>query len=194
LLVRSIEMTIRHPLFGVGTGMFQVAENSAAVDQGMRKGMWHDTHNMFTEVSSENGILAGLAFLAMFVIALRRLSLVYRRYRDAKDPQGASLAGMAFGLRTAVIAFMVSGFFLSCAYTELTVVLVALTVVVDRKAAAFTEGSPAVSRFMESPVAVPARVRVAAQVSPNRAEQPVPSGSLYRLRGLRRPNPPAGRM
>ena len=191
LLERSIELTILNPLVGVGTGMFAVAENGFAQSEGMSRGMWHDTHNMFTQVSSENGIPALILFVAMFAISLHRLSAINRKYRDSSDPRAPAIVQMAFGLRITILAYLGVSFFLSSAYTEITVLLLALTLALDR--AVRSEFSYAVPQ-PELASFVPARAGAALPAAETLSD-PVAVGTqqvssaVYRLRGTRRPSP-----
>ena len=70
LLIRSLELTAEHPLFGVGPGEFIDAEAGEAKEEG-RAAMWHFSHNSYTELSSETGI-TGLCSVPCSVF--RRLS------------------------------------------------------------------------------------------------------------------------
>ena len=84
LLKNSIKFTIRHPLFGVGPGMFVVADDDEAqAAQGQRKGQWLGTHNSYTQVSSELGIPAFCFFVAAIVMAT---SGPYQLSEDAGRP------------------------------------------------------------------------------------------------------------
>ena len=47
LLAKSIMFTLQHPIFGVGLGMFVVAEDNDAHAGGRRKGSWQGTHNSY---------------------------------------------------------------------------------------------------------------------------------------------------
>ena len=53
LLRHSLIFTIQHPLFGVGPGMFVVADDAYMKTLGFRRGTWLGTHNSYTQVSSE---------------------------------------------------------------------------------------------------------------------------------------------
>jgi len=72
LLRQSIDLTLRNPIFGVGVGMFVVAEDKDAKAVG-RSGNWHGTHNTFTETSSEAGIPALLALVGILIFSWRDL-------------------------------------------------------------------------------------------------------------------------
>lgn len=64
LLMDSLSLTIRHPLMGVGPGMFAVAQNDRAQADG-REGAWHETHNTYTQLSSEAGLPAVGLYLGL---------------------------------------------------------------------------------------------------------------------------------
>jgi hypothetical protein len=66
----SIGITVENPLLGVGPGMYMVAENEKATAEGKRAS-WHDTHNTFTQVSSEAGIPALFFYCAVLLYAIR---------------------------------------------------------------------------------------------------------------------------
>jgi O-antigen ligase len=79
LLMRSLEMTARHPLFGVGPGQFTVADDKQAKAEGKPRGMWHFTHNAYTQTSSEIGIIGAALYIAALVVAYRSLALIRKR-------------------------------------------------------------------------------------------------------------------
>jgi O-antigen ligase len=116
LLKQSIVATLRHPIFGVGAGQFQNYEGRKAREAGLR-GSWHETHNSFTQVSSEIGIPALLFFLAAIISTYRMLDSVYRTARSmrpTKDTQ--QIIATAFCLLISLIGFCTASFFLSLAY------------------------------------------------------------------------------
>jgi O-antigen ligase len=114
LLKNSIKFTIRHPLFGVGPGMFPVADDNEAHAQGLRKGQWLGTHNSYTQVSSELGVPAFCFFVATIVMATKGPYQLYRRTRD--DPRTADIGSIALGLHYAMIVYAVTIFFEHIAY------------------------------------------------------------------------------
>jgi O-antigen ligase len=128
LFDKSIAITFKHPVLGVGAGMFAVAENELAVKQGQIKGAWHQTHNMYTQVSSELGIPGFILFMTLVVYAFRSLGRVMRmRLTYPKDPGIAEAAHIARWLRLALIGMATSGLFLSVAYTQELYILLALS-------------------------------------------------------------------
>jgi O-antigen ligase len=103
-LFRSIYVALRHPLFGIGMGNYQPNMSY--------KGLV--THNSYTQVASEMGMIA-LALYTMFIVTpLRRLSVIARETFAAR--QESPFYFLALGLQASLLVFMVSSFFLSVAY------------------------------------------------------------------------------
>ncbi len=110
MLKRSIEITFEHPLVGVGPGEFMDAEAGEDMAVGKR-GMWHYTHNAYTEISSETGIPGMVIFLFAFYRCYKGLS----KYRDRYPNLRARRAALC--IQIAVLVSAVSAFFLSIAYS-----------------------------------------------------------------------------
>jgi O-antigen ligase len=132
LLLSSLQLTLQHPLLGVGPGMFAVA-NAGYVEATTGRTSWtawRETHNTFTQVSCEDGLpgllLYGMALFFCFKIA-RSAEKRARQY-----PALSSLGHMAFALRLALIAFTGSALFASNAYMYYFPMLAGLCVAVDR--------------------------------------------------------------
>ena len=113
LLIDSIKLTLRHPIFGVGPGQFESATQT-----------WYLTHNTYTQLSSEAGIPA----LALFLLILRQ---VFRNLRDVRktesfraDPQVGIIAG---ALRCSFAGYLLGAFFASYGYELFIYALVAFT-------------------------------------------------------------------
>jgi len=164
LLLSSLKLTLRHPLFGAGPGMFAVANaNFTETTTGRSDyNAWHDTHNTFTQLSCEDGLpglfLYGLALLFCFKI----VGSAEKRARQ--DPALSSLSHMAFALRLALIAFTGTALFAGLAYAYYFPMLAGLCVAVERAIAAqLSSQMPAGS---EQPVATPAAARTSAQYRP----------------------------
>jgi O-antigen ligase len=125
LLVDSLVITARHPFLGVGPGNFDVAQNELAIDRGAMKGLWHVTHNTYTQLSSEMG-LPGLAiFLAMLYFVFKTLNSILRN--KTRSPAWDNLRALALSLRTAFIIFLGIAFFASLAYNADVPILAGLT-------------------------------------------------------------------
>lgn len=132
LFIRSLELSVRHPVLGVGLGMFSVAEDQAARDDGARKGVWHETHNMYTQVSSENGLPAVALYIFVLVLTLRNLNQVRWAGLQSRDPDIRQAGEMAYWIRLSLIGVMGAGLFLSIAYAGYIPILAALGVVLHR--------------------------------------------------------------
>jgi len=124
LLRTSIKLTFTHPLFGVGPGMFQVAENDEAIANGQRQGQWLGTHNSYTQVSSELGIPAFCFFVAAIFMSLSSTYLLYRQTRG--DPRTADIGSVSLGLHYAMILYAVTVLFEHIAYTVMLPVFAGL--------------------------------------------------------------------
>ncbi len=113
LLKKSIQYTIQHPMFGVGPGQFSSYEGSDSQKQG-KHGIWHQTHNSFTQISSECGIPALILFLCAIVSAFRLLLKTYRQAR--LNPVNADIAAAAFCMMLGIVGFLTAAFFLNLGY------------------------------------------------------------------------------
>jgi O-antigen ligase len=114
LLSKSIEYTVEHPVVGVGPGQFSEYEGMNNRLGGTAHGYWHETHNTFTQVSSECGIPALLFFVAAIVSSFALLNSTYRQVSsrvDCRDMR-AMISCIILGLS----AFCVGILFLSFAY------------------------------------------------------------------------------
>lgn len=118
LLIRSIEVTLNHPLLGVGPGSFQIIS-----------GNWHVTHNTYTQLTSEAGIPSLCLFLALMWFGFRNLSLARAPGREGE------VAVLAGALQCSLAGYLVGAFFLSTAYWIEPYLLIAFTVVLSRLAA-----------------------------------------------------------
>jgi O-antigen ligase len=124
LLSQSIKLSLSNPLFGVGPGQFMDSEGAIAKEAGQR-GMWHETHNTYTQVSSECGIPALLCFVSALGFTLRRLW-------KARKSDDRMLAGVAQVIFVSTFGFCICVFFLSHAYGFAFLISTALAISIDR--------------------------------------------------------------
>lgn len=103
LLVRSVWISVRHPVLGIGMGTFHEVSVRDQV-----------SHNAYTQVSAEMGAAALVIYVLLMVTALRRLKQVERQTLDSR--QDSRFYYLAVGLQASVIGYMVSSFFASVAY------------------------------------------------------------------------------
>ncbi len=129
LFQQSLIMTARHPLLGVGAGNFSVVENEMAQASGQARGAWHETHNMYTQMSSENGVLAAILYIAVIVLAMGSTKRTRKLAKHHPDPFSVERA--AFWIRLSLIVFSVSGFFLTVAYSDMLPLLSGLAIALE---------------------------------------------------------------
>lgn len=181
LLFSSMELTLRHPLMGVGPGMFAVA-NAKYVEATTGKpnfNAWHETHNTFTQVSCEDGLPGLFLYCLAIGLCFKIVRSVEKRARQ--HPSLSSLRHMAYALGLALIAFTGTALFASNAYFYYFPMLAGLCVAVDRAAAEqFSFQMPA---RPAQPNATPRPVRTAAQFRP---------GTLAGGMSMARKRPPFG--
>ena len=147
LLRKSIKFTLQHPVFGVGPGMFVVAEDADAKANGRRKGTWQGTHNSYTQVSSEIGIPGAIAYVAIILLSLKKTGALYRRTRG--DPRLAQIGYCALGLNYCLVVYAVSVLFDYIAYTSMLSVFSGLSAALDMVA------KPEIDRIQATPAPPP---------------------------------------
>lgn len=118
LLWRSLLVTGRNP-WGIGIGNFPIV--------GVRN---LQTHNAFTQVSAELGILGFVAYLVFMISPFRKLSAIERTLFDAEDLSWFYY--LAIGLQASIVGYMVSSFFASVAYNWFIYYLIAYAVAFRR--------------------------------------------------------------
>ncbi len=121
LFKRSLVLTAKNPLFGVGPDQFINAEAADAATRGVR-GTWHYTHNTYTEFSSEVGIPGFVLFAGAFFGGYRGLSTIRKRGPTRRIRQ------MALFLQTAYLMLMVGAFFLTLSYGGLPYIFIGFSV------------------------------------------------------------------
>jgi hypothetical protein len=102
LLERSIVVTLRNP-WGIGLGNFPIVGERNL-----------QTHNAFTQVSSELGWLCLIAYVIFLVSPIRKLAAIERQMFARGDTSW--IYYLSIGLQTCIIGYMVSSFFVSVAY------------------------------------------------------------------------------
>ncbi|MBV9241751.1 MAG: O-antigen ligase family protein [Acidobacteria bacterium] len=118
LLERSLLVTARNP-WGIGIGNFPIVATQN-----------HQTHNAFTQVSSELGIAGFVAYMIFMIAPFRRLRAIERRQFDANDLNWFYF--MSIGLQASIVGYWVSSFFASVAYNWFIYYLLAYAVAFRR--------------------------------------------------------------
>jgi len=119
VLKRSIWVTLRYPLFGVGLGNFH---HKSAQELG--------THNAYTQVSSEMGIAAMVFYIIFLVHPLRKLRMIEREMFERNE--NSRFYYFAIGIQASLVGFMVSSFFAAVAYQWYIYYLVAYAICLRR--------------------------------------------------------------
>jgi O-antigen ligase len=135
LLRSSLQLTLRHPLLGVGPGMFEVANANFTEETTGRSSFnaWHETHNTFTQLSCEDGLPGLFLYCLALLLCFKIVRSAEKRARQ--DPSLSAVRHMAFALRLALIAFTGTALFASNAYMYYFPMLAAFCVVLDRATA-----------------------------------------------------------
>jgi len=167
LLMDSLTLTARHPVFGVGPGLFPVAQDKLARERGEEIGNWHVTHNTYTQVSSESGIPGLVLFLTIIVYALRTLQRVIKT--QTRIPGWNDIHLMARTLRLSLISFLTVACFASMAYLPFLAVLCGLTVAIEYSAQSLLAAVPKAPAAVPRPVVARAAASIGARPSPSRA-------------------------
>lgn len=118
LLERSILVTLRNP-WGIGIGNFQLV--------GVRNLV---SHNSYTQVSSELGLLGLAAYLVFILTPFRRLAAIERTLVSKRDR--GWFYHMSIGFQASLVAYFVASFFASVAYTWFVYYIVAYAVALRR--------------------------------------------------------------
>jgi hypothetical protein len=131
LLFSSLQLTLRHPLMGVGPGMFAAANAGLVETKGLPSwNAWHETHNTFTQLSCEDGLPGLFLYCGTLFLCFQIVGTAARRARN--QPELEFVGHMAFTLRLALIAFTVTAIFASNAYTYYFPILAGVCVAFER--------------------------------------------------------------
>lgn len=118
LLMRSLLVTARNP-WGIGIGNFPIV--------GIRD---LQSHNAFTQVSAELGLMGLAAYLVFIISPYRKLSAIERTLFDADDHSWYYY--LSIGLQASIVGYLMSSFFASVAYNWFVYYLVAYAVAFRR--------------------------------------------------------------
>lgn len=118
-LKRSLLVTARHPLFGIGIGNFMFRSNRSLA-----------THNSYTQVSSELGVIALLLYVLFIITPLKRLRAIERRHSTTSGK--SRFYYLAVCMQASLIGYMVSSFFASVAFLWYVYYLVGLALCLSR--------------------------------------------------------------
>jgi len=132
LLSRSIWVGLRSPLLGVGIGNLRIV-------------LIHDqvSHNAFTQISGDLGLIAFTLYLMLLIVPYRRLATIERE--TLREESHSRFYYLSVGLQASLLAYMVSSFFLSVAYEWYGYFIVAYAVALRRLYSAHIEDKRSVT-------------------------------------------------
>ena len=119
ILNRSIIVSLRNPITGIGMGNFHTVSLRETV-----------THNAFTQISAEMGITALIAYMMFLTGPIMRLRRIERNTMES--PADRRYYYQSVGLQASLIGYMVSAFFAAVAYQWYAYYLVAFGVCLCR--------------------------------------------------------------
>ncbi|CAN5714353.1 hypothetical protein BH20ACI3_BH20ACI3_05180 [soil metagenome] len=119
LFKRSVVVALANPLFGIGMGNFHIVSIREAV-----------THNSFTQVAAEMGIVASVIYTMFIVAPFGRLRQIVRE--TSSKGRASRFYYLAIGLQVSLIGYMVGSFFASVAYLFYAYYLVGYAVCLRR--------------------------------------------------------------
>jgi putative inorganic carbon (hco3(-)) transporter len=111
LFWKTVEVTEKNPLFGVGPGNFEVISGS-----------WHVSHNAFTQMSSEGGVPALVLYSMILWCGFKNANKSIKIARGQRE-----LIILARALRASLAGYLVGSLFASTAYQFFPYFLVAYT-------------------------------------------------------------------
>lgn len=119
LLIKSIKVALRHPLFGVGMGNFHIVSIKEQV-----------SHNAYTEVAAELGMAAAALYTLFIVTPIKRLWQIEKETYENRLRSGFYY--LTVGIQASLVAYMVSSLFASVAYHWYVYYLVAYAICIRR--------------------------------------------------------------
>jgi len=105
LLERGLDLSLRHPIIGLGMGNFHIYSINEKV-----------AHNGYVETAAELGMIGLLAYLIIILAPLRGLAKIERERVKPGARADLDAKYLSIGLQTALIAYMINSFFLSVQY------------------------------------------------------------------------------
>jgi cell division protein FtsW (lipid II flippase) len=124
VLKQSLILTARNPVFGVGMGNFQ-SEAARIANEWNRRAAWLETHNTYTQVSSEGGLPAVILFCSILWYTIRHTFRLYKTTAPYREL--TYISATAFCLFLALVNFAVTIAFTSVAYQPFMPTLVGIS-------------------------------------------------------------------
>ncbi len=125
LLIESVETTLKHPIVGVGIGVY--AEVNGREKEGTgEKILWQVTHNMFTQVSAETGLPGFIVYMMAMYFSIRSILRVLKASKG--HPELRELGMTASTLLVAFAMTFFNGLFTSMAFEFTIYVLLGFSI------------------------------------------------------------------
>jgi O-antigen ligase len=105
--LRTLELIVQYPIFGVGMGMNVLALNETGM-------FWAHVHNIYLQIASELGILALIVFLMLIWRLIKGLRWVQARLKD--DPRHADFYLLAVACEISLLCLLLAAMFYPIAY------------------------------------------------------------------------------
>jgi len=145
LLNQSIKFTLQNPIFGVGPSQFSNFEGKTSRAAG-EHGTWHETHNAYTQISSECGVPALIFVLAGLFGSLR---LVNKSYKRARGQGNKEIASVCLCYMASLTGYMATITFLACGYRYTLPLMVGLGIAIHFAERRHSEESAATSALIQ---------------------------------------------
>jgi O-antigen ligase len=111
-LEQSIELTLSHPAVGVGMGAFIPAAAEMSKQRGEHQD-WQASHNSYTQISSETGVIG---FVIMSAVLMFSLGALLKLHRTARRLHLNEVRSMALCMLLSSFALVIHFFFDAIAY------------------------------------------------------------------------------
>ncbi|MBA3557840.1 MAG: O-antigen ligase family protein, partial [Gemmatimonadaceae bacterium] len=128
---RGVGYMIRNPLLGVGLRNFTRAEGHSELSMELQEGgsgfKWSVAHSSWIEIGAELGIIGFVAFIALFVTAIRSMARVQRIGSPPGTGPPLELAQSQM-LLGSLLGFVICGSFLSAEHFAMPYILLGMVV------------------------------------------------------------------
>lgn len=118
LLKKSVITALKHPVFGIGPGCFDLVDET-----------WRVAHNTYTELAAEGGFPALILFLMSIGAAFKNIAIVKKSQHYRTDPE---LKLFTQALWAGIMAYLAGALFASTEYNLYPYFMVAYTCAVVR--------------------------------------------------------------
>ncbi len=122
---RSIQISLAHPIIGVGAACFGEAIGTIRQEMGLPQARWQAAHNSYLQVACELGLIGLFLFLSIIFGCLKHFYILYRA--RGQDEFGIELQTISRLLSISTIATLSAGFFISQGYSMIFTLLFAFS-------------------------------------------------------------------